>query len=302
VWAGGSYEGTTLQALTARAAGGPFVVSIDVENIVTNYGYVRHPIRERALAEVDHFCVTSTAAAAVLRLDGVEEERISVVPPVVDMPVLPTTSVQQLRAAGRSLWGIADDAFLVLFIGRCVWQKGLHTIAAAAATLAHDPDASNIHWLLVGDGDYLPTASSILAHYNAHDRVHLTGWIDDRRLALASADVLVVPSNPLPTWLEQFGRVIPEAMHFGLPVIGTASGAIPEAVATAGVIVPPADHVALAASVVEMSRPGVREPMVAEARRLAAERYSVKAYVERIAEALERGRERHRQVFKQARI
>jgi glycosyltransferase involved in cell wall biosynthesis len=45
--------------------------------------------------------------------------------------------------------------------------------------------------------------------------------------AYAQLDVLVLPSRTTPTWKEQFGRVIIEALGCGVPVVGSDSGEIP---------------------------------------------------------------------------
>jgi glycosyltransferase involved in cell wall biosynthesis len=293
VWAGGSYEGTTVQALDARAAGGPAVVCYEVENVVANYGHVRHPIRERAVREVDHFCAISEAAAAVLELDGVEPERISIVPPVVETPGYSDSERGELRAEGRRRWELAPDDVVFLFMGRAVWEKGLHTIAAAAAEVARRPESARVRWLIAGSGDYLHELERIVARYDAEDAVRIAGPVDghDRHLAYAAADALVVPSLPTPRWLEQFGRVIPEGFAFGLPAIGSASGAIPEVVGEAGIVVPPADHLALAGAVVSLTDPGVRERLSALAWQRLAGEYSIERFVERLTAAIERARE-----------
>jgi glycosyltransferase involved in cell wall biosynthesis len=54
-------------------------------------------------------------------------------------------------------------------------------------------------------------------------------------------DVLVIPSLTTPKWKEQYGRVIGEAMSCGVPVVGSDSGAIPEVIGPAGLIVPEGD-------------------------------------------------------------
>jgi glycosyltransferase involved in cell wall biosynthesis len=60
---------------------------------------------------------------------------------------------------------------------------------------------------------------------------------------------LAVPSLTAPHWKEQYGRVIAEAMWHGVPVIGSDSGAIPEVIGRAGIIVPENDPRALAEAV-----------------------------------------------------
>ena len=53
-------------------------------------------------------------------------------------------------------------------------------------------------------------------------------------------DLLALPSLTTPRWAEQFGRVLVEAMARGVPVVGSSSGAIPEVIGDAGLIVPKA--------------------------------------------------------------
>jgi glycosyltransferase involved in cell wall biosynthesis len=60
-----------------------------------------------------------------------------------------------------------------------------------------------------------------------------------------SIDVLVLPSRTTPHWAEQFGHVLVEAMAHGVTVMGSSSGAIPEVIGDAGVIVPEGDELAL---------------------------------------------------------
>jgi glycosyltransferase involved in cell wall biosynthesis len=50
-------------------------------------------------------------------------------------------------------------------------------------------------------------------------------------------DALILPSLTTPMWCEQYGRVLTEAMASGLPVIASRSGAIPEVVDVAGLLV-----------------------------------------------------------------
>ena len=55
---------------------------------------------------------------------------------------------------------------------------------------------------------------------------------------LRDLDVLVLPSKRTAVWKEQFGRVLVEAMACKVPVIGAASGAIPEVIGDAGLVFP----------------------------------------------------------------
>jgi len=79
--------------------------------------------------------------------------------------------------------------------------------------------------------------------------IHFTGRIDNGEFVrqYARATVAVVPSV-----YEGFGLPVGEAMACGLPVISTTGGALPEVVGDAGILVPPADHRALARAIGEI--------------------------------------------------
>ena len=66
-------------------------------------------------------------------------------------------------------------------------------------------------------------------------------------------DVVVIPSLPTPNWLEQFCRVAVEAMACGVPIVASRSGALPEVVGDAGVLVPPNDPTSLAAALQKLA-------------------------------------------------
>jgi glycosyltransferase involved in cell wall biosynthesis len=50
-------------------------------------------------------------------------------------------------------------------------------------------------------------------------------------------DILCAPSQTMPNWQEQFGRMLIEAFACGVPVIGSDSGEIPYVIQDAGVVV-----------------------------------------------------------------
>ena len=86
------------------------------------------------------------------------------------------------------------------------------------------------------------------------------GHVDESDLpsVFATFDVLAVPSIPVPGWLEQFGRVVVEGQAAGVPSVASASGALPDVVGDAGLLVPPGDPGALCAALVRvLEEPGL---------------------------------------------
>lgn len=96
-------------------------------------------------------------------------------------------------------------------------------------------------------------------------------------------DVLVVPSRSIPTWREQFGRVIVEGMAAGVPVIGSDSGAIPEVIDAYGEIFREGDADDLAAKIrALLAEPERYARYSREAERYARENHSLPAYAEKL--------------------
>jgi glycosyltransferase involved in cell wall biosynthesis len=288
VWAGGSFEGTTWQALDARGGGGPAVATIEYENVFGNYGGRDHPIRARSLREVDHFCATATTVAALLMLDGVEESRISLVPMVVDVP-------RGQVEPRRSELGFGPGDVVGLYLGRLIPDKGVASLIGALAWARRMPGGERLRLVIAGEGPASGDLRRLVHGYGLEEVVSFSGQVDPetRRHLLASADFLALPSLAVPGWLEQFGRVIPEAFAFGLPVIGSASGAIPEVIGDAGLTAPPGDFGALAGALLEMAGDEARGALAARARSR-ARLYTQEAFAERMRDALMQGIEHRR--------
>jgi glycosyltransferase involved in cell wall biosynthesis len=114
--------------------------------------------------------------------------------------------------------------------------------------------------------------------------------------AYEQMDVLVLPSRTTPTWVEQFGRVLVEALWCGVPVVGSQSGEIPWVIRATGggVTFPEGDDAALAAAITALREaPRDRARLGAEGRRRVAELFAVEAVATTFEQTLARagGRE-----------
>jgi glycosyltransferase involved in cell wall biosynthesis/GT2 family glycosyltransferase len=138
------------------------------------------------------------------------------------------------------------------YVGRLEKHKGVAVLLDAVAL--------NSEWRLriVGDGPESTTLRARARTLGIADRVEFVGFVQGEQLAARyrELDVLAVPSLPTPSWREQFGRVAVEAMASGVPVVASSSGALPDVVAAAGVLVEPGDAVDLARGLFEALSPG----------------------------------------------
>jgi glycosyltransferase involved in cell wall biosynthesis len=136
----------------------------------------------------------------------------------------------------------AGRPFVAGYVGRLAEEKGLETLWQAAREIA------DLHLSWIGDGPLRTQVGAWQATLGSRMRVLPAVSHEQVAACLQALDVLVLPSHTTPTWREQFGHVLIEAMASGVPVIGSDSGAIPEVIGDAGLIVPERDPQALRAA------------------------------------------------------
>ena len=102
----------------------------------------------------------------------------------------------------------------ILFLSRISWKKGLDRLIPALAYLP------GYNLLITGNDDenYLPVVNELAAQYSVADRVICTGPVygRDKFYLLENAAAFVLPS-----YGENFGNVVLEAMAVGCPVVVT---------------------------------------------------------------------------------
>jgi glycosyltransferase involved in cell wall biosynthesis len=144
------------------------------------------------------------------------------------------------------------DPFVVGFVcgpGRLTPAKGLHVLLEALAGLEGA-------WELrvVGTGESRDDCEGLARRLGIAGRVTFLGVRPSAAMpeAMRAFDLLVGPSLTTPSWKEQFGRMLVEAMSCGVPVIGSDSGEIPNVIGDAGIVVPESDSKALRAAVARL--------------------------------------------------
>jgi glycosyltransferase involved in cell wall biosynthesis len=140
----------------------------------------------------------------VEQIYGVERDT-KLIPLGIDRP-------PQVAAASRADFGIPEDAFVMVTVGRLVARKATVRLVEALAA-AQRPNA---HLLIVGDGPDTDAVRRAAADAGLTGRVHLLGNVTDTRKyqALGAADIFVSATQH-----EGFGLVFLEAMAYGLPVV-----------------------------------------------------------------------------------
>lgn len=116
------------------------------------------------------------------------------------------------------------------FMGRLVHEKGIDLIFDAACSLKDKGHSFEI--VLCGSGKEEANLRTLTEQQGISEQVVWKGKVPhaDVPVELAQFDILVLPSRTMPTWKEQFGHVLIEAMSMGVPVVGSSSGEIPNVI------------------------------------------------------------------------
>jgi glycosyltransferase involved in cell wall biosynthesis len=231
--------------------GVPFGVQ-SYENIDRHFPLPVRWLRSRVLRDATFVAARSASAVRLARAWGAKGE-VGLAPPAVP--------------AWDSVPPSTDRRFTVGYAGRLVASKGLPDLLAAVRRLDAPVDL-----VLIGngelraqlDGQPIPGSRVRIIHDLTHEEM-ASGY--------GQLDVLVLPSRTTPTWKEQFGRVIIEALWCGVPVVGSDSGEIPWLIGLTGggLVFPEGDQESLARQLLELREQPALRRQLADRGRLAVE-------------------------------
>lgn len=209
---------------------------------------------------------TSDQVVAISSYTAREIARVSDVP----VRLIPYT-VGLPDGAPPSPAGRRDGGFHVLFVGRLVERKGVAELIEAVGRLS---PSLGVRLEVIGDGPERTRLEALVREGRLGDRIAFRGRVSaaDLRAAYTAADVLALPSvldSRRDT--EGLGVVLLEAMSYGVPVIGSRIGGIPDIVVDGetGLLVPPGDAAALAGALQRLAGdPDLRAKLAAAGRAL----------------------------------
>lgn len=215
-----TYYGFTWQCIQAKRKGYvKKVVATVWENIpFANEGIGgRTQRKQQVLREVDKFLAVSHDAQRALIKEGCDPHKICVIYPGVDIK----------RFHPRATSG-DPSTFTILFVGRLVPEKGIWVLWKAFSQLKKKYPYIRLIFCGKGADEKKLTALGATVMSSSYDILPEV---------YRNADCCVMPSLETPTWKEQFGMVIPEALASGLPMVATRAGSIPEVLGNAGLLV-----------------------------------------------------------------
>ena len=165
---------------------------------------------------IDAFTYIGTLNRKYYEFYGVDQSRLYLAPYSVDSTFFLKTYAEstQHRPELRRALGVNDEAPVILYVGKLYDVKQPELLLSAFAEVRR---RHKCHLVFVGDGplrqriDALSKASSV-------PDVHITGFVNQSQIPsmYICGDIFVLPS-----FREQWGLAINEAMILGLPIVTT---------------------------------------------------------------------------------
>jgi glycosyltransferase involved in cell wall biosynthesis len=167
--------------------------------------------QKRDLQRATAFHATAQSEAESIRRLGFKQP-IAVIPNGVELPQLPSATEWESLKVKKSEGGVKT----ALFLSRINPKKGLQMLLDAWKKLAP------ADWRLViagnDDSDHLAVLKRQVIELSLSDQVEIVGPLfgDDKAQAYLNADLFVLPS-----YSENFGIVVTEALGYQVPVLTT---------------------------------------------------------------------------------
>lgn len=176
------------------------------------------------------------------------------------------------------------DALIVGNVSRATREKGqqylIHAIPKVHKALP------NARFVIIGEGPDKEYFIKLIQELQIERLVKVTGFVHNLSEHYSAIDIFVFPT----VWeMEGFGLVVPEAMSYGIPVIASRKGPVPEIVdhEKTGMLVPSGDANALANTIIAVAKDGdLRKELAKNGKKKANTFYDIKKVSDRISTVL----------------
>ena len=272
-------------ARAAHAAGVPYVVSprgmLEKELIENKSLLVKAALigffERRTLEQAAAIHVTSRREADEARAFGFDLPAMCEIPNGVD------PAPDSIGEVSPAIDAIVSRGPYALFLGRINWKKGLDRLIPALAR------APRVRLVLAGNDEegYRRVLESLAAAHGLASRIEFAGPVGgaDKMSLLRQARLLVLPS-----YSENFGNVVLEAMAAGRPVVVTPEVGAADVVRDAGAgLVAGGDAASLGAAIARLADdPGLADALGARGRSVAGQQFTWDAVAARMETLYER--------------
>ena len=178
-----------------------------------------------------------------VHVDLLPPEKVTRIWNSVPIPTSLPTSTEKRKTLSQM--GLKPDRVTVGCASRAAEEKGIPILLRAFDRIWRESTPEERPQLIyMGDGPFLGDIKNVRNELQAARDIHLLGYVNHAVKVLSSVSLAAVPS----LWHEAFGMAALEPMSWGVPVIASKMGGLPEVIedGKSGILFPPGDEEALA--------------------------------------------------------
>jgi glycosyltransferase involved in cell wall biosynthesis len=263
------YRPDVVDAGALRGAGLPTVTTV---HGFTGGGWrnrLYERLQRRAFRRFEAVVAVSEPMARLLTASGVPTSRLHMIPNAYAAKAPPVA-----RTEARALLGIANDAWVVGWVGRLSREKGLDVLLDAMAAWRNP----SVVLAVIGDGRERERLDAQARERGVASAVRWLGLVPEAGTLYRAFDVFALSSRTEGTPIALF-----EAMDAGVPIVATSVGGVPAVVSpTEALLVPSERPTALAAALRAIhGDPRAAAERAAAARQRLVEHYAVEPWIDR---------------------
>jgi glycosyltransferase involved in cell wall biosynthesis len=214
----------------ADIIGMPLAQMFRIPAISTCHGFISNNWKYRLYNKLDlvalKFFNKIIAVSATIKDDlirsGISESRILVIPNAVEYNYREEVSVKTRQYQRRYL-NIKENDFVIGYVGRLSEEKGIKYLIEASLLLSKSGVPLKV--LIIGEGSQRKELEDFVNETGLNHQIIFTGFQADIEKWLPALDVFVLPSLT-----EGTPMALLEAMSFGIPIIASRVGGVPNIV------------------------------------------------------------------------
>lgn len=208
---------------------------------------------EQGIKDLPKLCSISDQILADSKFNSDEITQLGFKSKVLELPLDPARWNEASNGGILSLLN-EDPALHLLHVGRIAPNKKLEDTIRIFYFLKHHFNSNSKLWFVGTDIDtelYSFSLKRLVEELSLQDAVFFTGAMTDEevRAFYQASSIYICMSEH-----EGFCLPVIEAMHFGLPVVAYAAGALPDTLGDGGVLVTQKNHVEIASLVLEIHK------------------------------------------------
>ncbi len=190
----------------------------------------RFSLKKYYIQNIDYFILNCNwTKKLMLKIHRIEESKLIVINRGV---IVSDLEVIEDKTQLRNLYKIPQNIFVILSVGRHISRKNFDFTIRAIAKLKEQYPSIIIKYFLIGDGPMTISWKELTETLNLQDEVQFLGEVDlkTRNQFYKLSDLFIMTAKTEKNDVEGFGIVFLEANFYKIPVIGSKSGGIVDAI------------------------------------------------------------------------